>query len=124
MSYYIGQNNLADILGEGNPRYFYGLRRDDAGQLYFAKIDQLKDTGAITINYPGLTENDFQDFEYGVDYFDGRLEEDHSRPYSNFYFDQYRWDGKNMFYYINGNGEFVVRVNQEYVYPPESIVSN
>lgn len=124
MTYYIGQNNLADILGEGNPRYFYGLRRDDAGQLYFAKIDQLKDTGAITINYPGLTENDFQDFEYGVDYFDGRLEEDHSRPYSNFYFDQYRWDGKNMFYYINGNGEFVVRVNQEYVYPPESIVSN
>lgn len=124
MSYYIGQNNLADILGEGNPRYFYGLRRDDAGQLYFAKIDQLKDTGAITINYPGLTENDFQDFEYGVDYFDGRLEEDHSRPYSNFYFDQYRWDGKNMFYYINGNGEFVVRVNQEYVYPPESIISN
>jgi hypothetical protein len=124
MSYYIGQNNLADILGEGNPRYFYGLRRDDAGQLYFAKIDQLKDTGAITINYPGLTENDFQDFEYGVDYFDGRLEEDHSRPYSNFYFDQYRWDGKNMFYYINGNGEFVVRVNQEYIYPVESIVSN
>ena len=124
MSYYIGQNNLADILGDGNPRYFYGLRRDDAGQLYFAKIDQLKDTGAITINYPGLTENDFQDFEYGVDYFDGRLEEDHSRPYSNFYFDQYRWDGKNMFYYINGNGEFVVRVNQEYIYPPESIISN
>ena len=124
MTYYIGQNNLADILGEGNPRYFYGLRRDDAGQLYFAKIDQLKDTGAITINDPGLTENDFQDFEYGVDYFDGRLEEDHSRPYSNFYFDQYRWDGKNMFYYINGNGEFVVRVNQEYVYPPESIISN
>lgn len=124
MTYYIGQNNLADILGEGNPRYFYGLRRDDAGQLYFAKIDQLKDTGAITINYPGLTENDFQDFEYGVDYFDGRLEEDHSRPYSNFYFDQYRWDGKNMFYYINNNGEFVVRVNQEYVYPPESIISN
>ena len=124
MSYYIGQNNLADILGEGNPRYFYGLRRDDAGQLYFAKIDQLKDTGTITINYPGLTENDFQDFEYGVDYFDGRLEEDHSRPYSNFYFDQYRWDGKNMFYYINGNGEFVVRVNQEYIYPVESIVSN
>ena len=124
MTYYIGQNNLADILGEGNPRYFYGLRRDDAGQLYFAKIDQLKDTGAITINYPGLTENDFQDFEYGVDYFDGRLEEDHSRPYSNFYFDQYRWDGKNMFYYINDNGEFVVRVNQEYVYPPESIISN
>ena len=124
MSYYIGQNNLADILGDGNPRYFYGLRRDDAGQLYFAKIDQLKDTGAITINFPGLTENDFQDFEYGVDYFDGRLEEDHSRPYSNFYFDQYRWDGKNMFYYINGNGEFVVRVNQEYIYPPESIISN
>lgn len=123
MTYYIGQNNLADILGTDNPRYFYGLRRDDAGQLYFAKIDQLKDDGAITINNPGLNENDFTEFAYGVDYFDGRLEEDHSRPYSNFYFDQYRWDGRNIFYYINDNGEFVVRLNKQYDYPPDSVVS-
>jgi hypothetical protein len=124
MTYYVGnENRLADILGEGNPRYFYALRRDDEGLLFFAKSDQITSSGSITINNPGLTENDFTDFEYGVDFFDGRLSEDRSRPFSNLQWDQYRWDNRNMFYYINENGEFVVRINQAYVYPDELIVS-
>lgn len=125
MTYYIGgENNLTELLGEGNPRYFYALRRDEDGLLYFAKIDQIKDVGAITVNNPGLAENDYTDFEYGVDFFDGRLEEDHSRPYLNLQWDQYRWDNKNIYCYINANGEFVVRINQAYTYPPELIVNN
>jgi hypothetical protein len=124
MTYYIGQNNaLSEVLGEGNPRYFYAIRRDDDGLLFFSKIDQLTDLGTITINNSGLTENDFTEFEYGVDFFDGRLEEDHSRPYSNLQWDQFRWDSKNVYYYINTAGEFIVRVNQSYTYPPELIIT-
>ena len=124
MTYYIGQNNaLSEVLGEGNPRYFYAIRRDDDGLLFFSKIDQLTDLGTITINNSGLTENDYTEFEYGVDFFDGRLAEDHSRPYSNLQWDQYRWDSKNVYYYINTAGEFIVRINQSYVYPPELIVT-
>ena len=124
MTYYIGQNNsLSEILGPDNPRYFYALRRDDEGLLYFAKIDQITDVDSITINTPGLSENDFTEFEYGVDFFDGRLEEDHSRPYANLYWDQYRWDNKNIYCYLNDTGEFIVRINQPYTYPPELIVS-
>lgn len=124
MTYYVGnENSLADLLGSSNPRYFYALRRDEAGLLYFAKIDQITDTGSITINDPGLAENDYTNFEYGVDFFDGRLEEDHSRPYLNLHWDQYRWDNKNLYCYINAAGEFVVRINQGYEYPPELIVS-
>lgn len=125
MTYYVGnENSLADLLGANNPRYFYALRRTDEGELFFAKIDQLKDTDdVIIINDPGLTENSYESFEYGTDYFDGRLEEDHSRPFTNLHWDQYRWDNKNIYYYINPNGEFVVRVNKEYVYTPEQIVS-
>lgn len=123
MTYYIGQVSIQDLLGANNPRYFYGLRRDDAGMLFFVKLDQLTDDSNIIINDPGLTENDFTDFEYGVDFFDGRLELDHSRPYTNLHWDQYRWDNRNMFYYINDNGEFVVRVNKQYDYPLDSIVN-
>lgn len=124
MTYYIGQNNaLSEVLGADNPRYFYAIRRDDEGLLYFAKIDQLTDLGIITVNNSGLTEDDYTDFEYGVDFFDGRLAEDHSRPYSNLQWDQYRWDSKNVYYYINTAGEFIVRINQAYVYPPELIVT-
>ena len=118
MTYYIGnENNLSDLLGQNNPRFFYALRRTDDGQLYFAKIDQLKDTDTMTVNVAGPNNQNFEDFEYGVDYFDGRLEEDHSRPFENLFYDQYRWDGKNMYYYINNRGELVVRINQKYVYP-------
>ena len=124
MTYYIGMDaSMSNLLGEGNPRYFYALRRDEEGLLYFAKVDQLTDSGLITINNSGLTQNDFPDFEYGVDFFDGRLEEDHSRPYSNLQWDQFRWDTKNAFYYINENGELIVRINQNYIYPPELIVT-
>ena len=123
MTYYIGnENSITEILGADNPRYFYALRRTDDGQLYFAKIDQIKDTESITVNVAGSNENNFESFEYGVDYFDGRLAEDHSRPFPNLYYDQYRWDSKNCNYYINGNGELVVRINQAYPYTPDQIV--
>jgi len=124
MTYFVGNDaSLSNVLGEGNPRYFYALRRDEEGLLFFAKIDQLTDTGLITINNSGLTEGDYTEFEYGVDFFDGRLLEDHSRPYENLQWDQYRWDNKNVFYYINTAGELIVRINQNYVYPPELIVT-
>lgn len=121
--YYAGSVSLNDILGQGQSRYFYGLRRDDEGMLYFGKVDQVTGEGSITINIEGLTENNFEEFEYGVDFFDGRLEEDHTRPFPNLYWDQYRWDNKNISYYINDNGIFVVRVNQAYTYPVGSQIS-
>ena len=124
MTYYIGNEvSLDSILGQGNPRFFYALRRTDDGLLFFAKIDQIKDTDAsITVNVIGSNQNNYENFQYGVDYFDGRLESDHSRPYPNLYYDQYRWDGKNCSYYINENGELVVRINKEYPYTPDQIV--
>ena len=123
MTYYVGgEVNQTDILGAGNPRFFYGLRREENGTLLFSKIDQLNSAESITLNGPGSPENNYEDFEYGVDYFDGRSAVDHSRPYNNFYFDQYRWDNKNCYYYINASGALVVRINQKYTYGPEQIL--
>lgn len=117
MTYYIGNEiNEAALLGEGNARFFYALRRTDDGTVYFDKVDQLTSTETITVNVAGPNSGNFEDFEYGVDYFDGRLADDHSRPYPNLYFDQFRWDNQNCYYYINSNGELVVRINQAYVY--------
>ena len=113
---YVGDVSLGDLLGQGQSRFFYGLRRTEDGTLYFAKVDQLTSTDTITINVPGPNANNFEDFEYGVDYFDGRSAADHTRPYANLYYDQYRWDTKNMYYYINTSGELVARINQVYVY--------
>ncbi len=120
--YYVGAVDFKAILGDNNPRYFLALRRSEEGDLYFAKIDQVKDTDSITVNTVGPTSENFEDFEYGVDYFDGRLEADHSRPYENLYWDQYRWDDRNCYYYIDNNGELTVRINQVYEYDPSQIV--
>lgn len=127
MTYYVGNEyNLNDLLGQDNPRYFYGLRRQDGGAndgtIFFNKIDQLSSNETITLNTPGSNANNFENFEYGIDYFDGRSAVDHSRPYPNLYFDQYRFDGKNCYYYINANGELVVRINQAYTYSQDQIV--
>lgn len=124
MTYYIGgEAKTSDLLGQGNTRFFYALRRTDDGLLFFSKIDQIKDTDTIIINVAGPNDENYEDFEYGVDYFDGRLESDHSRPFTNLYWDQYRWDDKNCYYYINDNGELIVRINQAYAYAPDQIVS-
>ena len=124
-THYVGQTpNVSELLGDGQPRYFYALRRTEQGTLFFAKIDQLKDTDTITINNPGASVDDFTEFEYGVDFFDGRLELDHSRPYDNLQWDQYRWDNKNTYYYVNENGELVVRINQSYTYDDTQIVDD
>jgi hypothetical protein len=122
MTYYIGQTSIADLLGADNPRYFYALRRTDEGTLFFGKVDQIKDDYQVVVNVAGSNANNFENFEYGVDFFDGRLEEDHSRPFENLYFDQYRWDSKNCYYYINNNGELIVRINKQYPYDPDQIV--
>jgi len=125
MTYYVGnENSLNDLLGDGNPRYFYGLRRTDDGTLYFTRIDQLVDSTTVTVNNAGSNGNNFENFEYGVDFFDGRLATDHSRPYPNLYFDQYRWDNKNAYYYLNTtDGSLTVRINQSYTYDPTQIYS-
>jgi hypothetical protein len=122
MTFYIGQTVIGDLLGADNPRYFLALRRTDDGMLYFGKVDQIKDDSQVIVNLAGSNANNYENFEYGVDFFDGRTEEDHSRPYENLYFDQYRWDNKNCFYYINNNGELVVRINKQYPYSPDQIV--
>ena len=124
MTYYVGNEfNLSDFLGEGNPRFFYGLRRLDDGTLFFDKVDQVTSTASIAVNIPGPNTGNFENFEYGVDFFDGRLATDHSRPYPNLYFDQYRWDNKNCYYYLDTQGNLVVRVNQAYTYSAAQIVS-
>ena len=120
--HYVGSTSLADILGD-SPRFFYALRRTDDGTLYFDKVDQLTSQATIQVNVPGPNSGNFEQFEYGVDFFDGRSATDHSRPYPNLYFDQYRWDNKNCYYYIDSTGSLIVRINQTYTYDPSQIVS-
>lgn len=114
-TYYLG-TSPDEALGD-SPRYWYALRRNDDGELFLLRSDQLKDKDSIELNIPGPVDANFEDFEPGVDYFEG-VTADHEVEYDNLVWTQYRWDNRNMLYYIGPEeGRLIVRINQGYVYP-------
>ena len=113
-NYYLGTTPI-ESLGD-SPRYWYAIRRNDDGELFLFRSDQLKDKDSIELNIPGDLEDNFEDFEPGIDYFEG-ITEDHETEYENLVWVQYRWDDRNMLYYIDSEGRLTQRINQGYVYP-------
>jgi hypothetical protein len=107
---YIGQN-IVNTIKTHKDRFFYGLRRTDDGELYLAKIDQMAPGDSVTINDPGAVLDNYNDWNEGQDFLDGR-DVDHNKVYGNLKYEQYRWDDINLYYYINSEGELVVRINQ------------
>ena len=113
-TYYLG-TTPSESLGD-SPRYWYALRRNEDGELFLVRSDQLLDNDAYELNIPGPPEEDFVDFEVGVDYLDG-IDDEHEKPKENMFYPQYRWDDRSLFYYVNSDGMFVVRINRGYLYP-------
>lgn len=113
-NYYLGQS-ADNALGD-SPRYWYALRRNQDGELYFLRSDQLKDKDSIELNLPGDPSENFEDFEPGVDFLDG-IEADHEIAHANLIWVQQRWDNRNMLYYVDDEGRLTQRINQGYTYP-------
>ncbi|MGY8864263.1 MAG: hypothetical protein ACKVJK_01405 [Methylophagaceae bacterium] len=114
MSHYIG-SNPTDVANGFIKRYFYGLRRNDDGELFLVRVDQLAggDENSITVNDLGISEENFLDFEEGIDYLDG-IDENKQIVYPNLRYPQLRWDGRSLTYYIEaGTGHFVQAVSEK-----------
>jgi hypothetical protein len=113
-NYYLG-TSPENILGN-TPRYFYALRKNENGSLYFVKNDNIKDGQVININNLGNLEDNYNDFEEGVDFYEG-INVNHIAEFANLKYPQYRWDNRSVLYYIDNDGQLVVRLNQGYTYP-------
>ena len=114
-TYYLG-TSPDETLGD-SPRYWYALRRNEDGEVFLLRSNQLKDKESIELNIPGVPEENFEDFVPGIDYLDG-IKADHEVEYDNLVWTQYRWDNRNMLYYIGQDeGRLIQRINQGYVYP-------
>lgn len=113
-TYYLGTTPVESL---GNsPRFFYGIRRNDDGELFLVRSDQIKDTDAVEINIPDVPLETFNDFEAGVDFFDG-VDANHEIVYTGMKYTQYKWDDRSVFYYVDSSGQFVMRINRGYSYP-------
>lgn len=117
MSYYIG-TSPTDVIGSFIKRYFYGMRRNDDGELFLIVADQLAgNQDSVTINELGVAEDNFLDFEEGIDFLDG-IDANHNIVYKNLRYQQIRWDDRSLVYYVEpSTGQFVQRVTETYVYP-------
>ena len=113
-NYYLG-TTPSENLGD-SPRYWYALRRNEDGELFIVRSDQLTDFNNYDINIPGPPEENFEDFEPGIDYFEG-VDADHEPEYDNMYYTQYRWDNRSIFYYVDDEGQLVQRIFRTYEYP-------
>ena len=110
----VGIDELQKTLA--NNRYCYGLRRTDAGELYMVKADLLKLEDGVQLNRPGNVDENYNNWSRGEDFFEGR-DQQHRKVYPNLVYEQYKWDGRNLFYYVNSEGELVLKVNEAHTYP-------
>ena len=115
---------MAQVFGVGidelqkslaNSRYFYGLRRTESGELYMVKADLLELEDGVQLNRPGNIDANYNNFSRGEDFFEGR-DQQHRTVYKNLVYEQYKWDGRNLFYYVNKDGELVLKVNEAQTY--------
>ncbi len=119
-TYYLGTTPM-ESLGD-SPRYFYGIRRNDDGELFLVRSDQILDQDAVELNIPEANAETYNGFAAGTDYFDG-VDADHDIVYEGLKYTQYKWDNRAMFYYVDSDGQLVMRVNRGYTYP-EGVSSN
>lgn len=113
-NYYLGRDPV-ETLG-ASPRYWYALRRNADGELFVVTSDQVTDKDTYVINLPGDPTENFEDFEPGIDYFEG-VDEDHEKVFDNMKYTQYRWDDRLLFYYVDSEGNLVQRIFKGYTYP-------
>ena len=113
-TYYFGQA-ANESLGN-SPRYLYMIRRNDDGEVFLERIDNLISKDTIHLNLPGKPSETFEDFEPGIDYFEG-VNADHEVEDDNLVWSQYRWDQRSILFYVDCNGMLTQRINQNYEYP-------
>lgn len=120
MTQYVG-SSVSDVLNGFIKRYAYGLRRNEDGELFLIRLDQMQtsDGNVMVINDIGEGIDNFPDFEEGIDFLDG-IDENHDVVYKNLRYPQIKWDGRSITYYVDpADGQFILRISEGYTYPTD-----
>ena len=120
MSRYIGISP-EKVLDGFAKKFLYGLRRNDDGELFLTRVDQLGagDQNSIVINEQGSSDENFPDFEEGIDFLDG-VDENHDIVYANLRYTQLKWDDRSLLFYIDSDtGQFIQLVSEGHQFEEE-----
>ncbi len=113
MSRYIGAT------GGLPPSYFYKLTRDASGYLVFTKVDLNADSTTVVVNNNAVSTDSEQQqqFDIGNDVVVINVNADHEIINSAAGYSQYKIKPEDLVYFINDNGDMIVRINGSYDYP-------
>ena len=102
-------------ISRSNSYWVYALRRDDEGMLYFTKVSSAStETGVdVGMRYDGTQVTEFGDYDDYV------LETTPEKSYSNNpqdKYQQFRFDSRNLNYFLDDDGYFVLKVTGSHTY--------
>lgn len=115
MSNYIGSTIDASLI-----KYFYRLSRDSEGYLTFTKVNLALDDETIVIDDPEARADEEAQSDFGG--FDNdtlviNVDANHNIVNKSMGYSQYKVRPDDLLYFINEDGEMIVRINGTYSYP-------
>lgn len=96
-------------------RFFYGLRRNDNGEVFLSKVDQTKKGESVQIATGNISGTSFTDFEVGQNFFEGR-DIFHELVFDDLKYEQFKWDNRDIFFYVDDDGYFSIKINEKHIY--------
>lgn len=112
----MGMSGLEENFGSLQNRFFYAIRRNEDGELFLAKVDQAKKGDSVVVFRGEISADTLQNFEDGQAFFEGR-DVFHELVYPDtLNYEQYKWDDRSVFYYIDDDGYFTIKVNETHTY--------
>ena len=105
--------------GDTPQSYFYRLTRDSTGYLTFTKVDLNADGSEVVINNNTVTtaETEQQQFDISNDTVVINIDAGHNVIDLAAGYSQYKIKPEDLLYFINDNGDMIVRINGSRDYP-------
>ena len=109
---------VAEALGGSTNRYFYGLKVDEEGTLYFGRVDITSSDDLII--FDTIPPDDLSDISIpGDDFFDGKDPDTHEVLDPSLRYQQFRWDSRLISYYLDADGVFSAIIGSDRSYPTD-----
>ena len=90
---------------------FHALTVDDDGMLKYTKFDMIDRGTSITIS-TDAADSSWNGVTYSFDNYDHAS----GKPNTNTLYDQYKFSGTEQFYFIDDDGNLILRFNEGYTY--------
>ena len=112
-----GGSSSGNSYNLGNDFTIHALRRDDDGMLRYTKIRSIDSETADFHRTDGTPYLDLSTAVY--DYVDETTEEKTHLNHQHDKYQQYRFDSRKVMYFIDSDGYFCIRFNEDYDYSTE-----